>query len=155
MENYQKLILSILFPLILGGIGSLFTSSSLVDWYPSLVKPSFNPPNWIFAPVWTILYILIGLAFYYVWIKGYSRETASAFYIYFIQLFLNLLWSFLFFGLRSPLLGLFGIVLLWISIVINILLFYKVSRKSAYLLIPYFIWVSFAAFLNYNIFILN
>jgi len=155
MKNYQKLILSILLPLALGMLGSVFTSSSLSDWYANLVKPDFSPSNWLFAPAWTALYILMGLSFYYIWKMGYSRKTKLAFHIYFIQLFLNLLWSFLFFGLRNPLLGLVEIVMLWFVIAANILLFYGLNKNSAYLLVPYILWVSFASVLNYYMFILN
>ncbi len=155
MRNLYKLIISLAIPLIVGYLGSLFTFTSVNSWYLTLKKPSFNPPNWIFAPVWTFLFILIGLSFYFIWKKGYSRENKFAFFVYFIQLFLNLLWSLLFFGLKNPFLGLVDIVLLLIFILINIYLFYKISKISAYLLLPYLLWVSFASILNFYIFILN
>jgi len=155
MKNLYKLIVSLVIPLIVGYFGSLFTSKSVNSWYLTLKKPSFNPPNWIFAPVWTFLFILMGLSFYLIWRKGYSREKRSAFFVYFIQLFLNLLWSLFFFGLKNPFLGLLDIVLLLIFILINIYLFYRISKVSAYLLLPYLLWVSFASILNFSIFILN
>jgi len=155
MKNLYKLIVSLVIPLIVGYFGSLFTSKSVNSWYLALKKPSFNPPNWIFAPVWTFLFILMGLSFYLIWRKGYSREKRSAFFVYFIQLFLNLLWSIFFFGLKNPFLGLLDIVLLLIFILINIYLFYRISKVSAYLLLPYLLWVSFASILNFSIFILN
>lgn len=155
MKNLYKLIISLVTPLLVGYFGSLFTSTSLDSWYPALKKPIFNPPNWIFAPVWTTLFILIGLSFYLIWKKGYSKESKPAFFVYFIQLFFNLLWSFFFFGLKSPFLGLLDIIVLLIFIIINIYLFYRISKISAYLLVPYLLWVSFASILNLSIFILN
>jgi len=155
MRNIYKLIISLAIPLIFGYLGSVFTSKSVNSWYLTLKKPSFNPPNWIFAPVWTFLFILMGLSFYLIWRKVYSREKRSAFFVYFIQLFLNLLWSLFFFGLKNPFLGLLDIVLLLIFILINIYLFYRISKVSAYLLLPYLLWVSFASILNFSIFILN
>ncbi len=155
MKNIYKLIISLAIPLLVGYLGSLFTSTSVNSWYLTLKKPSFNPPNWIFAPVWTSLFILIGLSFYLIWRKGYSKERRAAFFIYFIQLSFNLLWSFFFFGLKSPFLGLLDIVVLLIFILINIYLFYKISKASAYLLLPYLLWVSFASILNFYIFVLN
>ena len=155
MENYQKLFVSIMLPLAVGFIGSAFTSGSLSDWYSGLVKPEFNPPSWVFAPVWTGLYILMGISFYLIWKKGYSEKTKPAFLAYSVQLFLNFLWSFLFFGLRNPLYGLLEIAVLWFAIAANIFLFYKLDKASAYLLVPYLLWVSFASVLNYFIFALN
>lgn len=131
-------------------MGSLFTS--IGSWYENLNKPIFNPPNWVFGPAWTLLYILMGLAFYYIWKKGYCKKC---FFIYFIQLFLNLLWSFLFFTLQNPLLAFINIILLWLAILLCIVWFYKVSRIAAYLFIPYLLWVSFASLLNLFIIILN
>ncbi|MDD5606353.1 MAG: tryptophan-rich sensory protein [Candidatus Pacebacteria bacterium] len=148
----MKLIVSIFHPLIIGFIGSLFTASSLNNWYLYLNKPSFNPPNWIFGPAWTLLYLLMGLAFYFIWKKGYCKKC---FYIYFIQLFLNFLWSFLFFTLQNPLLAFLNIIVLWLAILLCIIWFYKVSKIAAYLFIPYILWVSFASILNLFIIILN
>lgn len=137
MKDIYKLIISLLIPLLVAYFGSLFTSTSVNSWYLTLKKPSFNPPNWIFGPVWTTLFILMGLSFYLIWKKGYSKESKSAFFIYFIQLFFNFLWSLFFFGLKSPFLGLLDIIVLLIFIIINIYLFYRISKISAYLLIPY------------------
>ncbi len=152
MKNYQKLIISIITPLLIGFLGSIFTSQSVSSWYLNINKPFFNPPSWIFGPVWTILYIFIGLAFYYLWQKN---NCLKCFYIYFIQLFLNLTWSFFFFGLTNPFLALINIIFLWIAILLSIIWFYPVSKISAYLFIPYFIWVSFATLLNFAIWYLN
>ena len=155
MENYQKLLISILLPLAVGFMGSVFTSSSLSDWYSGLAKPDFSPPNWVFAPVWTGLYILMGISFYLIWKMGYSEKTKPAVLVYLGQLLLNFAWSFLFFGLRNPLYGFIEIVVLWFAIAANILLFYRLNKTSAYLLVPYILWVSFASVLNYSIFALN
>ena len=155
MKKIFKLIISILIPLAIGFVGSFFTSSSVDNWYQTIAKPQFNPPNFVFAPVWTILFILIGLSFYFVWTKNFAKQKNKAIGIFSIQLFLNLLWSLLFFGLQNPLFGFLDIVLLEIVIIFNIKIFYKINKISAYLLIPYLIWVSFALILNASIVILN
>jgi len=155
MNKYLKLLISIAIPLIIGYLGSFFTAVSVTDWYTTINKPPFNPPNWIFAPVWTLLFILIGLSFYLVWSKDFAQKKKLCLTIYSIQLILNLLWSALFFGLRNPLLGLVEIFVLWLSIITNITVFYRISRASGYLLIPYLLWVSFATILNFSIVILN
>ncbi len=149
---YMKIIVSILTPLLVGFIGSLFTATSVGTWYETLNKPSFNPPNWVFGPAWTLLYLLMGLSFYFIWKKGGCKKC---YYIYFIQLFLNLLWSFSFFTLQSPLLGFINIILLWVTILLSIVWFYPVSKKASYLFIPYLLWVSFASVLNFSILLLN
>ncbi|ASI99046.1 TspO/MBR family protein [Thermococcus celer] len=153
--DYMKLIVSILIPLIVGFAGSFFTSSSINSWYSTINKPSFNPPNWLFAPVWTLLFILIGISFYLVWNKDFGDIRSWVLLIYGANLALNLLWSLLFFGLRNPYLALIEIVILWFVILGNIIVFYRISRTAGLLLIPYLLWVTFASFLNYNIYILN
>lgn len=155
MKKVVKLIISILIPLAVGFVGSFFTSSSVSTWYETIAKPSFNPPNFVFAPVWTILFILIGISFYLVWTKNFGKQKNKLIKIFSIQLFLNLIWSALFFGLQNPLLGLIDIILLETAIIFNIKIFYKVSKTASYLLIPYLIWVSFALILNLSIVILN
>ncbi|MBC8489997.1 MAG: tryptophan-rich sensory protein [Ignavibacteria bacterium] len=155
MKNTFKLIISILIPLIIGFLGSFFTASSVDSWYATINKPSFNPPGWIFAPVWTTLYILIGLSFYLVWMKNFGEERKKVIIVYSMQLLFNLLWSVLFFGLKSPLLGLIDIIILLSFIIANTIIFYKISKTAGYLLIPYLLWVSFASILNFSIFQLN
>lgn len=155
MKNYQKLIISILIPLFVGFFGSLFTSMSVDTWYVTLNKPSFNPPNWLFSPVWTALFILIGISFYLVWRENFGKKKNYVIGIYSMNLLLNLLWSVFFFGMRNPLLAFIEIILLWIVIISNIIIFYKVKKQAGLLLLPYLIWVSFAAILNYSIFVLN
>lgn len=156
MNVYLKFIFSILFVQAIGIAGSFFTFTSISDWYPALNKPGFTPPNWIFGPVWTILYLLMGISLFLVWKKGIKNEkVSSALTLFFIQLALNFLWSVIFFGLKMPGLAFFEIVILWIAILIVILKFLKLNKTAAYLLIPYFVWVSFASVLNLFIFLLN
>ncbi|HKG07906.1 MAG TPA: TspO/MBR family protein [Pedobacter sp.] len=154
--NPLAFIINILIPLAIGAIGSFFTISSVKTWYTTLAKPSFNPPNSIFQPVWTTLFILIGISAYLVWQK---RNTVAHFprtvAIYFIQLILNLMWSFIFFYAHEIGLALIEIILLLIVISINARVFYKVDKIAGLLFIPYILWVSFATLLTYNIFMLN
>lgn len=155
MINFKKLAVSLIIPLAIGFTGSFFTSSSVNTWYTTLNKPSFNPPNWIFAPVWTTLFILIGISFYIAWSKGFSMPKRLPVIIYFLNLILNLLWSLLFFGLKTPLIAFIEIIVLWIIIIVNIIIFYRISKASGILMIPYLLWVSFASVLNYFIYHLN
>jgi len=151
-----KLIAAILVCEIAGGIGSLFTAPSIPTWYASIQKPAFNPPNWIFAPVWTTLFLLMGISLYLIWEKGLEKkEVKMAFSVFGIQLALNVIWSILFFGLQSPFFAFVEIVLLWIAILVNIIFFYRISKWAGILLIPYIMWVSVAAFLNYSVWVLN
>lgn len=152
MKNIWKLIISMALPFLASAIGGLFTASSVSSWYITLIKPPFNPPSWVFGPVWTLLYLLMGVSLYLVWIKKYDK---NAFTFFGIQLVLNALWSVLFFGFRSPLLAFVEIIFLWIAILITLFYFYRINKISAYLLIPYILWVSFAAILNLAILVLN
>jgi len=155
MKTPLKLLISILIPLFIGFSGSFFTVTSIDSWYSTINKPFFNPPNWIFSPVWTTLFILIGISFYLVWQKDFGKNKKEALNIYFSQLFLNFLWSILFFTFQNPLLAFIEILILWLVIFLNIKIFYKIDKKAGYLLIPYILWVSFAALLNFSIFLLN
>ena len=151
-----KAIVCIFLCLSAGGIGSAFTASAIPTWYATLVKPSFSPPNWVFAPAWTFLYILMGLAAAMVWQKGLQDpKVRAALIVFLVQLILNMVWSVLFFGLRSPLYGLVDILFLWVMILVTIAQFSKVSTLAATLLIPYIFWVTFACGLNFGIFLLN
>ncbi|MFA5108211.1 MAG: TspO/MBR family protein [Candidatus Micrarchaeia archaeon] len=145
-------ILFILLSLSAGFIGSFFTFDSISTWYQTLNKPFFSPPNWVFGPVWTTLYILIGISAYLAY---ESKAGSPAMRIFGLQLILNALWSILFFGLKNPTLAFIELILLWISIAYMIKLFYKYDRLSAYLLIPYILWVTFAGVLNLSIALLN
>ncbi|MDQ0964770.1 benzodiazapine receptor [Flavobacterium sp. W4I14] len=149
-------LVNIAITLGVGALGAWATLQSVKTWYPTLNKPSFNPPDWLFRPVWTTLYVLIGIAAYLVWIRRdkivhFPRTVA----IYLIQLILNLGWSFIFFYLREVGFALAEIILLLIIIVINASMFYKINKWAGLIFIPYILWVSFASFLTYNIFILN
>jgi len=150
-----KLVSSLLLVLLVGFLGSFFTSSSVNGWYQTINKPSFNPPSWIFGPVWTILYIMIGISLYLVWTKPSKKSKKPAYIAFAIQLGLNFLWSILFFGNQNPAGAFIDIILLWLAILANIILVYKISKPAAYLLVPYWLWVSFASILNFTIWILN
>ena len=154
--NLSKLVVSILLCQFAGLIGSVFTASSLENWYLFLEKPAFNPPAWVFFPAWVTLYTLMGISLYLVWEKGLQeQEVKKGMFIFGIQLGLNALWSILFFGLKSPYYAFVEIVLLWFAILLTILKFRKISKTASYLLFPYILWVSFAMLLNYYIWILN
>ena len=150
-----KLVTSILFCQLAGFLGSLFTTPAIPTWYATLNKPSFTPPNWIFSPVWISLYILMGISLFIVWRRQDHPQFKTAMIFFFVQLILNILWSAAFFGLRLPLLGLIDIVLLWIAILFTIKNFLKVSKFAGVLLISYLLWVSFAALLNFSLWVLN
>lgn len=149
-------IINIAIPLGIGAIGAIFTAKSVNTWYQTLNKPSFNPPDSVFQPVWTTLFILIGISAYLVWqkreqIQNFPRTVA----IYLMQLLLNLMWSFIFFQVRLIGLALFEIIIFLIVIIINARMFYKIDKTAGLLFIPYILWVSFATLLTYNLFILN
>ena len=154
--EWKKLLISIGISLSAGLIGSIFTADAIPTWYADLTKPSFNPPNWLFAPVWTTLYILMGVSLYLVWVKeGGKRLKRAAIWFFFFQLILNTLWSILFFGFKNPLLAFIEILMLWLSIGMTIILFQRFSRTAAQLLLPYMVWVTFATVLNGAIMLLN
>lgn len=134
-----------------GIIGSLVTTTT--GWYTELNKPFFTPPGWIFGPVWITLYVMMGLALYLVW--NSKVKDKKAIYFFSGQLILNALWSLLFFGLQSPLLALIDILILMIAILLTIIYFYKIDKRTVYLLTPYFVWVTFAMILNIAIYLLN
>ena len=151
-----KLVAAILACNIIGGLGALVTFTGPGSWYAGLQKPFFNPPGWVFAPVWTTLFTLMGIALFLVWNEGTGkREVRVALALFGIQFAFNVLWSFLFFGLRSPILGLFDIFILWILVAATIHAFHRVRRPAAWLLVPYICWLTIAMALNYSIWILN
>jgi len=136
--------------------GGIFTAESVRTWYVGLTKPSFSAPNWLFAPVWIVLYALMGIALYIVWEKSKSLEVPAVVFIaFFLQLLLNVLWSFVFFGLRSPLWGFVEIAVLWAAILLTMILFWRISQTAGALLIPYLAWVTFASVLTFSIWKLN
>ncbi|MEO6497892.1 MAG: TspO/MBR family protein [Chitinophagaceae bacterium] len=156
MTNSPKFIVALLIPLAIGGISGYITATNVEGWFSTIQKPSFNPPNAVFAPVWTTLYFLMGIGLFLVWKQPkttYCRTTAIAFFI--VQLALNFFWSILFFNLHHPALAFLDIVLLWISILLMTIFFYKVKPLAGLLQIPYICWVSFASVLNYSIWQLN
>jgi len=151
-----KLIISIVACEGAGGIGAIFTTPAIPTWYAGLKKPTFTPPNSVFGPIWITLYLLMGIAVFLVWREGLGQEGVTiAFVIFWAQLVLNILWSVIFFGLKSLFGGMVMILLLWIAILINIITFFGVSPLAGWLLIPYIIWVSIAANLNVQVWKLN
>lgn len=155
MSKTLKFIISLGAPQLAGLIGSAFTFSAIPTWYATLIRPELAPPNWIFGPVWTTLYVLMGIAAFVVWNGPASRERGRAMTVFAVQLLLNALWSIAFFGFTSPAAGLVVIALLWLSIVLNIVVFGRLSRLAGWLLVPYLAWVSFASYLNAAIWFLN
>jgi len=156
LNNFFKLIIAIVISQMAGLIGSVFTVSAISTWYTELLKPALNPPNWLFGPVWTTLYVLMGIAAFLIWKKGCGkREVRIALGIFLIQLFLNTMWSIIFFGLHNPFWAFIEIIVLWFAIVTTIIVFYKISKPAAYLLLPYLAWVTLASYLNYSIWMLN
>ncbi|MFT0714362.1 TspO/MBR family protein [Flagellimonas lutimaris] len=148
--------LSVLVCLAIGFLSSIATQSSVNDWYVALNKPSFTPPNYLFAPVWTALYIMMGVAAGIVWSKGYHHIwVKTALYHFVFQLLLNALWSIVFFGLKNPLGGMIVILALLTTIILTIKWFKVISKPAALLMIPYVLWVAFASALNYKIWELN
>ena len=151
-----KLVISVAICVLGGYLGSFFTATSAGSWYAAIKKPALNPPSWIFAPVWTILYIMIGASASLIWNKGLgNNDVRMALTVFVLQLALNFAWSPAFFGMKSPLMGLVIIILMWCAILATIMLFYRVSQPAAYLLVPYLLWVSFATYLNASIYFLN
>ncbi len=156
INNTFKLIIAVGVSQLAGVIGSVFTAPSIVSWYTGLVKPAFNPPVWVFAPVWTTLFMLMGVAAFFIWKKEFDHNGVKiALGIFLVQLVLNTLWSIIFFGFHSPGGALIEIVFLWFAILVTIISFYKISKPAAWLLVPYILWVSFASYLNYAIWLLN
>jgi len=179
LDKIIKLSISIIICELAGVLGSVFTVPSVGVWYKSLNKPGFNPPSWIFTPVWSILFLLMGVSFYLAWDKSWKvkneikkiksiklNPTSQKLWqgkwqkinivaIFFVQLILNIFWSLLFFGLHFTDVAFFELLMLWFAILFTIVNFYRVSKTAAYLLLPYILWVSFAGILNYFLWILN
>ena len=156
MNNVIKGFISIMLPLVVGGLSGFFTTSSISGWYTTINKPSFNPPNWIFGPVWTLLYMMMGIALFIIWkSEADAVLKKQALIFFFIQLAINFCWSLLFFYCESPGWALIDIVLMWVFILLTIFSFGKISSLSAWLLVPYISWVSFAAVLNFAIWRMN
>ena len=179
LDNLFKLVIAVAVSELAGIIGSVFTVTSIQNWYATIMKPPLNPPNWIFAPVWTAIFILMGISLYLVWSERFvvknelkipkrrvwnnwsgkllsgKWQKANIILIFILQLILNVLWSIIFFGAHSPGAAFFELLMLWFAIIFTIINFCRVSKTAALLLLPYILWVSFAAILNYFIWILN
>jgi len=178
-SNWIKLVIALIIPILAGWIGSIVTLPSIDSWYSTLAKPALNPPAWVFGPVWTVLFLFIGVALFIVWKKGWQVrnqlfddrnkswnpwtrrfwsgdwQKANIIAIFCIQLVLNVVWSYIFFGLHQPGLAFFELLALWFSILYLIINFYRVSKTAAWLLLPYFLWVTFAGYLNLAIWMGN
>lgn len=156
MNNVVKFIIAVAIPLLVGSLSGFFTVTGVESWYQTIEKPSWNPPNWIFGPVWTTLYIMIGIALFLVWKEDTSEELKKiAFNLFAVQLILNFFWSFIFFTQQQPGWALVEIIAMWFFILMTIFAFAQVNKTAAWLLVPYISWVSFAIILNYTIWQLN
>lgn len=153
--NFSKLIPSMFLPVVIGISSGFLTYDSTANWYVELKHPFLTPPNWLFAPVWTILYLMIGISLYLFWNSRKKINKNPGYITYILGLISNFLWSFFFFGLRSPIYGLIDIILMLSLISLNIYYFQKVSKNSALILVPYLLWVCFATYLNIGILLLN
>lgn len=156
MSSFVKLLIAIAIPVLVGGISGFFTVTGVESWYQTIQKPSWNPPNWVFGPVWTTLYIMMGIALWLVWKEDTSRELKMIAAILFgVQFILNFFWSFIFFKLEQPGFAFLEILFMWVAILATIFAFAQVNKTAAWLLVPYISWVSFAAILNFTIWRLN
>jgi benzodiazapine receptor len=157
MNKITRILAVVVTCLAIGYFSGTVTRSAITTWYPTLIKPSFNPPNWIFAPVWSMLYVIMGVAAGLVWdrIEVEKEAVKKALVFFAIQLALNALWSYLFFGLRNPMLAGLEIIILWLMIFETYIQFSKINKIAGYFFIPYLAWVSFAAVLNGSIWWLN
>lgn len=154
-ESLFRLVISILIPLAIGYSASLLTLPNIPTWYVFLEKPLLTPPNWIFAPVWTTLYVLMGISCYLIWSQPQSKQRRQALTVYAVQMVFNFLWSLFFFEMQMPLLAFMNIILLWVSILTTIRVFMPLNRYAAWMHIPTLLWVSFAAYLNFGVWWLN
>jgi benzodiazapine receptor len=155
-KDIVRLVISIVACQCAGIVGSIFTMGAIPTWYAALQKPPFAPPNWLFAPAWITLYLLMAISAFLVWRTGLeNRQTRTALIVFLVQLILNALWSIAFFGLQSPLYGLIVIIALWIAILVTIIKFFRISTIAGALMVPYILWVSFATVLNGSILMLN
>ena len=157
MQRIIRIVLVVMTCLVIGYLSGKVTQESITTWYPTLIKPVFNPPNWIFPIAWTILYIMMGVAGGLIWnyLESDQEKVKKAFTVFIIQLALNALWSYLFFGLHNPFLALIEIILLWLMIFETYTQFKKIDKVAGMLLIPYLAWVTFATVLNASIWWLN
>jgi translocator protein len=156
MKEWIKLVIAIAIPVGVGALAGYFTATGVDSWYRSIEKPSWNPPDGVFAPVWTTLYIMMGIALYLVWKSSAPQDQKRrAIVLWSVQLLFNALWSFLFFNIHNIGLALADIIVLWLAILVTIFLFARIHKLAAWLLVPYISWVSFATLLTYTIWKLN
>ena len=155
MKDILKLLGLIFVCFLPGIIGGFFTANNLYPWFNSLIKPSFNPPSWVFSPVWTTLYPLMGISLFMISKTEKTKDKTLGIIFFFVQLALNGIWSIVFFGLHQLLLAFLIIILLLLFIILSIWKFYNISKPAAYILIPYLLWVSFATVLNFSLYMLN
>jgi len=156
VRDLVALVVAVVVPLLAGGLGSIATVSSIPTWYAQLNKPPWNPPDWLFGPVWTLLYILMGVAAWLVWRSGWpAAHVRLAVMTFAVQLVFNVLWSIIFFGLRSPGPALVEIVILWLLVLATTVQFFRLTSLAGYLMLPYLLWVSFASALNASVWSLN
>ena len=156
MKNWTKLVISIAIPVAVGSVAGLFTRPEIDRWYITINKPEWQPPNWLFGPVWTTLYIMMGIAFYLIWSSNASPiKKRTAVILWTVQLVFNFFWSYIFFRLHKIDLALAEIILLWLFILLTIFSFVRINKTAAWLLVPYISWVSFATLLTYAIYQLN
>lgn len=153
--RFDRLVWSLVVPFVAGGVGSVFTFSEIPTWYAALTKPAWNPPNWLFGPVWTILYLLMGISLYRYWQRAPKVNVGAGISLMVGQLILNALWSIVFFGLHQPITAVYVIIALWLAIVWTMVEFSRVDKTAAWLLAPYLAWVTFASALNYAVALLN
>lgn len=155
LMNYKKLFIALAAPQLAGLLGSMVTITAIDSWYTTLNKPFFSPPNWIFGPVWTVLYLLMGISIYLIWNKAKKQVEKNAVTLFWVHLFFNMTWSWVFFGLQNPLMGLINILLILLFIIILIYKFWQIDWRASVLLFPYAAWVTFATMLNFSLWQLN
>jgi len=153
--KFFKLIVSLILPIGLGSLAGIFTAKAIPEWFDTLAKPSFNPPSYLFGPVWTALYILMGISMFLIWNTPKTELRQKALVVFGVQLFFNFWWSILFFSFHAIFLAVIDILVMWLLIIYMITLFKKIKPIAAYLQIPYLLWVTFATILNSSIWYLN
>jgi len=155
-QNFKKFFIALDVTFLTALIGSVLTMPAIATWYQTINKPSFTPPNWLFGPAWTILFLLMAISWFLILKNGTaSKYYKTANYIFITQLLLNIFWSFLFFYIQSPFLAMLEVIAFWLILILNFDYFYRINKKAAWLFVPYIAWVSFAAFLTYSVWRLN
>jgi translocator protein len=156
VREIPKLIVSILIVFLAGAVGTVFTLKEITGWYAYLPKPSWTPPNYAFGPIWSTLYVLMGISLFLIWREGLNRKDVQiAVIVFAVQLAINVVWSLVFFGTHNIFGGLLLVLILWVAILVNIIVFYRISKPAGLILIPYIVWVSIASYLNYSVLMLT